>query len=211
MLSRLGCGVFMPSGGGPAHRAYGRSVVFAASALLHLALLLVLAAHLSRVRNYAESPSIKIVLVPPSRLDTAAADRKPVRASRPLARPPLSPPPLPNVIIPPAATEAPSASSSDGLAEKAQRALRGLAGCDDVATARLTPEERERCENRRWAGSAPADRRLNLDPSGRYVENPEPYLVRKPKNGCRVRATGDVDAMGDSGNARVGFGCALSF
>lgn len=192
----------------PARRAYGRSAAFAASALLHLGLLVLLAAHLSKVRNYAESSSIKVVLVPSARPDKAAGERDPMRAPRQSARRTPSAPALPSV-IPPAATDAPAVPSSDGVAEKAQRALRGLAGCDRPA--RLTPEERERCETRRWARPAPAAGRLNLDPSGRYVENPDPYLVRKPKNGCRVRATGDVDPMGDSGNTRAGIGCAFSF
>ncbi len=52
--------------------------------------------------------------------------------------------------------------------------------------------------------------RLNLDPRGQYAENPEPYLVRMPKNGCKVRAAGDAGPMGQQGVA-AGVTCAWSF
>ncbi|WP_421936379.1 hypothetical protein [Phenylobacterium sp.] len=95
-----------------------------------------------------------------------------------------------------------------GLAGRAQQALQGLAGCERAG---LSREERERCETRRWASADAPAKRLNLDPSGRYVEDTEPFLSRRPKKGCRVRATGDTNAMGDSGNARAGFTCVVPF
>ncbi len=95
-----------------------------------------------------------------------------------------------------------------GLAGQAQRALQGLGGCERAG---LSREDRERCETRRWASAGAPAKRLNLDPSGRYVEDAEPFLSRRPKKGCRVRATGDTNAMGDSGNARAGFTCVVPF
>jgi len=89
-----------------------------------------------------------------------------------------------------------------------RQALQGLAGCDSP---RLTREDRERCDARRWARSGPAEPGLNLDASGRYAENPEPLLSRRPTKGCRARATGDVSPGGDDANVRAGFTCVVPF
>lgn len=198
-------------------RDYGRPAVFLVSALFHLGLLLVLAEQLSKAPPSSEAPSIQVFLVPPvappATPPKARGDSAPPRLLRRPRRPDASDLALPKDSRPAirdtsAGLDAPPA---DGVAIRAQRALRGLVGCDQPRPGQLTAEERERCETRRWAGSRPGNARLNLDPSGRYVENPEPYLVRKPKNGCRLRATGEVDAMGETGNVRTGVGCAFSF
>jgi hypothetical protein len=189
-------------------RADGRLAVLLASALLHGALAILLLRHLSQPPAPVEGRALQVSLVPMERFrrDRAEPDR-PLsvrRDGRPSSRAQPDLAPLSIAPGPPVAGVLSDAPGSDGM-----RTLRGLAGC--AHPARLTAEERERCEMRRWAGSERGAGRLNLDPSGRYVENPEPYLVRKPKNGCRVRATGDVDPMGDSGNTRAGVGCAWSF
>jgi len=94
-------------------------------------------------------------------------------------------------------------------AEAQRPVLQGLrAGCDSV---RLTRQEREDCEAKRWAGLEKAVPRLNLDPTGRYARNPEPFLSRKPEKGCRARLTGDVDGMGNDMNARAGVTCVKRF
>jgi hypothetical protein len=105
-------------------------------------------------------------------------------------------------------TSSDAAPGDEELAAGVRQALRRLRGCD---RAQLTRDERERCEARRWVGPAPVAARLDLDPSRRYAENPEPFLSRRPTNGCRARATGDVDAMGDDGNARAGITCVKPF
>jgi hypothetical protein len=51
---------------------------------------------------------------------------------------------------------------------------------------------------------------INLDPHGRYLSDPEPYLTRMPKNGCKVRAAGDAGPMGQQGVA-AGISCGFSF
>jgi len=59
---------------------------------------------------------------------------------------------------------------------------------------------------------APADPRLNLDPSGRYTKkNLEPYLSRPPEKGCRARLTGETDVRGDDENLRAGVTCVKRF
>lgn len=100
------------------------------------------------------------------------------------------------------------APSQADLTAKGRQALRGLGGCDRVT---MTREERERCEAERWARVGQASPRLNLDPSGRYAKNPEPFLLRRPKDGCRARMGGDVDAMGDDSNVRAGVTCVVPF
>jgi hypothetical protein len=75
----------------------------------------------------------------------------------------------------------------------------------------MTRQERERCDAERWARVAPAAPRLNLDPAGRYARNLEPFLSRRPKDGCRARLAGDVDARGNDMNARAGVTCVVPF
>jgi hypothetical protein len=82
-------------------------------------------------------------------------------------------------------------------------------------------EERERCREQ-FAAQAGRDRgsppqRLDLDKGGEFAasQNAEPYLQRRPKNGCKTRAGGDT-APGPGGTpgkvgAAIGIGCALSF
>jgi hypothetical protein len=91
-------------------------------------------------------------------------------------------------------------------AAQGRPALRGLRGCDLA-----TREARERCEVERWSRAAPVAPRLNLDPSGRYAKDPEPFLLRRPKDGCRARMGGDVDARGDDSNVRAGVTCVVPF
>ena len=95
--------------------------------------------------------------------------------------------------------------------EGARRVLSRLSICRYENWAHLTPEERDRCSERARAGyGAAKEARLNLDPAGRYAEKSEPYLNRRPVNGCKPRAAGDVGPRGAEG-VRVGLGCALSF
>lgn len=189
-------------------RGYGRRAVFLASALLHGAGLGLLAHHLSQVEPVPEARAVQLSIV------TLA--KRPPRAERPRPKPDRQDArPQPMAVVLPVRASPPTddlpPGSPDGDRERAagaQRALRGLIGCDQPRL--LTADERQACETRRWARVSP-NVRLNLDVAGRYVENPEPYLVRKPKNGCKVRATGDVGPMGDSGHGRAGIGCAFSF
>ena len=140
---------------------------------------------------------------------------------RPVAEPPQrrEPPPRPHAARAPqpapiqlggpdAAAPAAAAAPARPPAPLAlRRALRGLIGC---AMADLTEDERERCEARLAARDGRAAPRLNLDVRGDFGRDADPYLARRPKNGCKVRAGGDVDPAGEQGPA-VGIGCAWAF
>jgi hypothetical protein len=88
-----------------------------------------------------------------------------------------------------------------------RRALRGLIGC---RLADLSDAERQRCEDRLGALEDRRGPKLNLDVRGAFARDPDPYLARKPKDGCKVRAGGDADPAGEQG-AAIGIGCAWSF
>lgn len=196
----------MSGPGLPGRRAVARPAVLLASAAFHAAVLVLLLRHLSQTPVYAESPILQVSLVPPppraDRTSPRRSQREPSRIA-PVFR--IAPPARDAA---PAPAASPAAAADDGLPVNGRQALRSLRGCD---AAGLTREERERCETRRWTRAGPAMARLNLDPSGGFAEDPEPFLSRRPRKGCRVRATGDVDAMGDSGGARAGLTCAMPF
>jgi len=195
------------SGRRPQGRA--RTLAVAASIAFHVLVLAVLARFLVQVATYAEPPVVQVVLVSPHtsppRPESARTERReaPRRTPLQLHAPVAAPPGVETLPLAPQAAPPP-----DALPGAARQALRGLAGCDNP---RLTREERERCDARRWAKAAPADPKLNLDLTGRYAVNPEPFLSRRPTKGCRARATGDVDPMGDTGNARAGVTCVVPF
>lgn len=186
-------------------RERARSLALLASVLFHAAVLLVLARYLAQTATYPEPRAVQVTLVAPTRTPDAPVrpertPPRPVEARRPIA--PATPADVPPLVVPAPPFEPDPAAQG-------QRVLRDLMACDPAR--RLTPEARERCDTRRAQRQGPATARLNLDPGGRYVESDEPFLSRRPRNGCRARATGDTDAMGDSGNVRAGVGCAFSF
>lgn len=187
-------------------RTGARAIAIAASVVLHLILLVLLTRYLVSAATYSETPAVQVVLVSP----TAARSPRPPETRR--ARRPLAAPERPTVapaeigkLAPP---RAPGVSEPGSLPDGVRQALRGLAGCDSP---RLTREDRERCETRRWAADGGADPKLNLDLHGRYAESTEPFLSRRPTKGCRVRATGDVSPGGDDGNVRAGVTCVVPF
>ncbi len=115
---------------------------------------------------------------------------------------------------PPRTSARPTASPSRGRRGGVGRTLRGLLGCEHAALLALTAQERERCRDQLAAQGVreqgAAQPRLNFDRRGDLTRNPEPYLQRKAKDGCKARAGGDVGAMGEIG-AAAGVGCAWSF
>jgi hypothetical protein len=166
-------------------------------------MLYLLAHYLSQVSPPAEAPTIQVSLVtPPTRAKPPEARPRHVRNERRLSGRSLRP----QVSDLPAAIALPTDGREAGAV--ARHALRGLRDCDRRD---LSREERERCEVRRWASVTADQPRLNFDVHGRYAEDPEPFLSRRPKKGCRIRATGDADVMGDSGAARAGVTCVIPF
>lgn len=183
-----------------------RPVALGASVVFHGVLLLVLARFLAQTPVQAEAPVMQVTLVSPAErsVPRPALSREIARGRRVETTTARVTPAAPDLPVAPRI-----APPGDGaLAGQAQRALQGLGGCERAG---LSREDRERCETRRWASADAPAKRLNLDPSGRYVEDTEPFLSRRPKKGCRVRATGDANAMGDSANARAGFTCVVPF
>jgi hypothetical protein len=198
-----------------------RTAAFVVSGVLHavlLALLVRYAAH--ETPAYREPTIIQATLVTPDRPGPAHRDRVvPRRSDERDARTrtaPVSPlqataPSLPGEVAPFTLGDASANATAPGeadLAARGRQALRGLRGCD---RAELTRQQHQDCEAQRWGKAAPVTARLNLDLAGRYAKNPEPFLLRRPKKGCRARMGGDVDAMGDDSNVRAGITCVKPF
>lgn len=188
-------------------KASGRRAiaVFVASVGLHAAVAVMLGYVLARTPEYAEPRAVQVTLVAPPRPDTpppkprAEARPRTLRAAGAAAE--VTPRP-----VAPAPAEARPAV--DGWDERGLAVLQSLGGCNRPG---LSREDRVRCETRAWARMDSGPSRLNLDVADRYAENPEPFLSRRPTRGCRVRATGDASAMGDSGHARAGVTCIIPF
>jgi hypothetical protein len=186
-----------------------RPVAVVGSVIFHAALLVILARYLAQTTQYAETPTIQVSLVPaPARPDEPeiAEATPPDRPDRDAPMLPDRPAPVTDGSVAPrfAGEVAPGADD----AEAVRHALRRLEPCDRGRPGR---EARERCEARRWAGGPAVTARLNLDPSGRYAVDPEPFLSKRPTKGCRLRATGDVGPFGDDANAKAGFTCVKPF
>jgi hypothetical protein len=183
-----------------------RAAALAVSAVLHAALAVLLGYFLSKTPTYTEPRAIQVTLVAPARAPPRTERDAPRRLT---PRPPGASASAEVAPLPVAPAPAVAAGAAvDGEAARGRQVLQALGRCDRAG---LSREERERCETGRWARAGPAAARLNLDASGRYAENPEPFLSRRPTKGCRARATGDVNAMGDPGNARAGVTCVIPF
>lgn len=196
------------------------STALLASLAIHAALLLALVHYLSQDRVFAEAPVMRVVLVPPPlKMDVPEASQP--RRTDNVRRGPA----LPSTARARQLTardafvlgDAPIAAEGHKGAElNLPTVLRGFRECERPG---LSRDERERCESRRWAQIEPPRMRLNLDVSGRYAENPEPFLSRRPKDGCRPRVTGDVNPTpgasrappADTGHARGGATCVFPF
>ncbi|ODT84757.1 hypothetical protein [Phenylobacterium sp. SCN 70-31] len=218
-------------------RTFGLRVTPRAGAALvsvgvHAVLAVVLARHLAAPSSapVADPPAMRVSLIPPVWTDWRRAGGRPTSEGRAASERSASRRPAPdNANAPlrdPAArpevdareVDAPAVGAPDvsprwttGGESRAGGPSGGLRGLRDCERAGLSRQAREACETSRWAGAQAAPARLNLDPAGRYAEPLEPFLSRRPTRGCRLRATGDADARGDSGHARAGFTCVVPF
>jgi hypothetical protein len=187
-----------------------RTLAIVASAAAHALFLLWILWRLGASPHLAETPVMSVELTRP--WHDNPREPPPGRDRKPTARPPsiLTSPPdaRPSAPVPENREVARPGEGSGAV----RQALRGLLGCEHAALAGLTSAERERCRERLGAetGRAGGAARLNLDPRGAFATDAEPYLARKPKNGCKPRAGGDVGAMGEIG-AAGGVACAWSF
>lgn len=198
----------------PGGRPSGGAVAIAVSAAAHAGLFALFAWRLGEAPVTAEPPVMIVELLPwPVR-------RPPEEAPRPRPREPglgdrerrelVVRPSLPR----PPGVDAPAPAPFATGEAQAGPVLRGLVDCRPSTLDRLSAEARERCDQR-LAGDpalrpAAAAARLNLDAAGRFAQDDEPYLARKPKKGCKVRAAGAADPMGKQGPA-AGIACAWAF
>ncbi|MGH6910517.1 MAG: hypothetical protein ACREEG_10045, partial [Phenylobacterium sp.] len=105
----------------------------------------------------------------------------------------------------------PQSPQDAGEAAGVRNALRGLGGCGHADLLALSPAERQACLDRLAKAPGGGELRLDLDRRGyAAAKTQEPYLQRKPKNGCKVGAGGSTTPSGLQGVAG-GIGCALSF
>ena len=160
---------------------------------------------------YETAPPPIVQLMPRPTLPRRRPETKkhPPARSAPLAVRPSSAPATPSATAP-LVPSAPTAAPPDGAdVANLSRALRGRFGCN---LAQLTDAERVTCASRLAANLPTTPTPLDLDPHGRYVSDPEPYLTRMPKNGCKVRASGDTaGGPGAKHGVAVGVGCGVSF
>ena len=193
--------------------APGRNLAIAVSVVAHVLVFLALFWKFGAAPTYAELPAMNVQLAPwpktrpqpkPVRTQRAPAKASPERSALPpvLARPAISPQePSP----------VPQSPPSDGEAAGVRKALRGLGGCSHADLLVLSPSERQACLDRLAKAPGGGARALNLDRRGYAAgKAQEPYLQRKPKDGCKARAAGDTAPMGNQG-AAGGVGCAWSF
>jgi hypothetical protein len=104
----------------------------------------------------------------------------------------------------------PDGTGGAAAAPAVRPVLRGLLGCRNADLAQLTTDEREHCLEQLAKMGGPLGRTIDLDPHGRFATDPTPYLARKPKQGCKISAAGDVDPGGKQGPA-AGVTCSWAF
>jgi hypothetical protein len=164
-----------------------RAVAIAASLALHAVLFSVLAWRLAGPPPVAEAPVMQVTLAPwPVRREMRAPNEKPSQRRTPIVphvttatAPVAAPPP---VAIPPA---------PGPPAESGQKVLRGLLACRNADLLRLSREERQTCQERAGALAANApEPKLKLDKGFVADRDQEDILIKKPVDGCRVRAAG---------------------
>ncbi|WP_374452485.1 hypothetical protein [Phenylobacterium sp.] len=186
----------------------GQMIVLVMSLGAHIVVLGALMVQRHALSLVPATPVMEVLIAPPFQ-------------RRPVAEPPQRPEPPPRPHAARASQRAPIQRNDPDLAAPAaapgpprppaplalRRALRGLIGC---GMADLTEDERERCEARLAVRDGRGAPKLNLDVHGDFDRDPDPYLARRPKNGCKARAGGDVDPAGEQG-AAIGLSCAWAF
>jgi hypothetical protein len=194
-----------------------RTLAIGASASVHIVLLILLLWRLGTAPSFAVTPVMNVELMPLRRIREAAAEPRRERTDLTSATTSTAAPPMPPAVRPgdrPVTAPDSGAASVAPEATGMQQALRGLLGCQHAALVGLTAREREHCQDRLAAEAAgqlgSAAPKLNLDQRGAFGRDPEPYLNRKPKNGCKLKAGGDVSVMGQQGEAAA-LSCAWSF
>lgn len=188
-----------------------RNLAIAVSVVAHVLVLLALFWKFGSAPTYAELPAMNVQLAPRPK---TRPPPKPMKTERASAK--ASPERLPPVLARPAiGAQEPSpvqqAPPLEGEAASVRQALRGLGGCSHADLLAMSPSERQACLDRLAKAPAGGAMALNLDRRGYAAgKAQEPYLQRKPRNGCKIGAGGDTTPSGVQGIAG-GVGCALSF
>jgi hypothetical protein len=196
--------------------APARSLAIAVSVAAHALAFLALFWRLGAAPAYQELPAMNVQLAPWPQTVRRPPPPRPVETQRSPAKPSQESSTTPTVLSRPAVTAqesgaVPQAPPSEGEGASVRNALRGLGGCSHADLLTLSPSERQACLDR--LAKAPAAGAMALDLDGRgyaAAKAREPYLQRKPKNGCKVGAGGDTAPSGNQG-AAAGVGCAWSF
>jgi hypothetical protein len=191
--------------------APARNLAIAVSVVAHALVFLALFWKFGAAPTYAELPAMNVQLAPrpkarppakPMKTQPAAGKASSERPPPVLARPAVGAQELNPV---------PQAPSSEGEAASVRQALRGLGACSHADLSALSPSERQTCLDRLAKAPGGGAMPLNLDRRGYAAgKAQEPYLQRKPRNGCKIGAGGDTTPSGVQGVAG-GVGCALSF
>jgi hypothetical protein len=188
------------------NRTVKRTLAVGASFAAHAVFVALLVWSLRLTPKGVEPRTVEVQLL---RLAPHRPELRPRTQRHAAAKPATSvgaPAPAPSPVLPPAAP------SQLAPTEAPLRGLRARLGCNHASLLQLSPEERRRCEDQLASGARLAgDRRLDLSRGGAlHAPDSEPYLARRPRNGCKVRAGGDADGMGRQG-AATGVACAWSF
>jgi hypothetical protein len=196
-------GLFRPK---PAPWRWAAAIVFS---LFVNSLVVIVFWELRLAPVYDSGPPIIVRLIPRLTLPRYSSEpmkhphaHSALRAFRPSSA--LTPAPTAPAPAAPAARTVASPNGAD--VANLSRALRRLFGCN---LAHLTDAERAACAERLAANVPTRPAPFNFDPHGFYVRDPEPYLTRQPKNGCKVRASGDTAAH--QHGIAAGVGCERSF
>jgi hypothetical protein len=193
--------------------ALRRNLAIAVSVAAHLLVFLALFWKFGAAPAYVEFPVMNVQLTP---LPKSRPPPAPVKAEGPPAKAFPERPVFPPVLARPATgAQEPGAlplrPTSEGEGASVRQALRGLGGCSHAELLNLSPSERQVCGDRLAKAPTGGDLHLDLDRRGYAASKAqEPYLQRKPKNGCKIGAGGDTTPSGVQGVAG-GLGCALSF
>lgn len=193
----------------------------AASVAAHLAAFLAMFWHFGTPPRYAEPPIMSVELLRPGK---PAPPQQPERAAKRTSAPASLDRRRPTLAIPPppfTAPALPEPPSGDETREGVRATLKGLLGCDHAVLIGLSPAERQDCLDRlaqaRTAELGKVPAALSLTRPGDFAaKNPTPYLIRRPKDGCKARAAGDVrPGPAFAGGGKEGFAggvdCAWSF
>jgi hypothetical protein len=193
--------------------AVRRNLAVAVSLAAHLLVFLALFWKFGAAPAYVELPAMNVQLAP---LPKGRPPPAPVKAKRPLAKASPQRSVFPPVLARPATSAQergalPLRPTSEGEGASVRQALRRLGGCSHAELLNLSASERQACLDRLAKAPTGGELRLDLDRRGYAAgKAQEPYLQRKPKNGCKIGAGGDTTPSGVQGVAG-GLGCALSF